>query len=101
MDKDKVLLRPHGIAIMGGLMGGIGSQIPALERQLAGVTGMIAGNVRGAHGRYGHGAYGPDEWVIHTTLSEQQLIELLVTRMLRLKRIRGFPVSTSAGLGLA
>ena len=43
LDKDRVLLRPHGMAIMGGLRAGLAAGWPGVEAHLAGVTAAIAG----------------------------------------------------------
>jgi len=52
LDYDRIMLYPHGQAIMQGLMGGMQSQVPALENQLRGITNTIsqaAGNNHGGH----------------------------------------------------
>jgi phage-related protein len=43
LDYDRVMLYPHGQAIMGGLMAGMQSRVPALESQLRGITNDISG----------------------------------------------------------
>lgn len=48
--RDAVMLRPAGRLIMGGLMNGIGDQVPVLQRQLQGVSAMVAGAQIGAPG---------------------------------------------------
>ena len=43
IDVDAKLLTPHGQAIMTGLIDGLASQMPDLDRQLAAITGQIRG----------------------------------------------------------
>ena len=45
MTLDMKLLTPSGQALMSGLMDGVDDQLPAFERQLAGVTAGIPGNL--------------------------------------------------------
>ncbi|MGW1059360.1 hypothetical protein [Micromonospora rubida] len=63
MDRDKRLLEPSGAAIMGGLIRGIGGQVPALRSQLGSVTDLIAGAPLAAppaaYGGPAAGAYTP------------------------------------------
>ena len=41
IEYDRTLLQPHGQAIMGGLVDGLQSQMPHLDRQLAVITGRV------------------------------------------------------------
>ena len=54
LDKDAVLLHPHGQAIMQGLLDGLSSRMPALRSQL----GQITSTIRGTGGGFGAGGYG-------------------------------------------
>lgn len=83
LDKDKRILTPAGREIMGGLMRGIVSQLPALKSTLGAVTGAIALPGVGMGGLAVAGAGGRGEqapvnvYVAGSVVSERQLIEVV------------------------
>jgi phage-related protein len=63
IEVDAVLLRPHGRAIMGGLVGGLQDGMPGLTSQLSKTTQTIAGTkVAGAAGASGTGVTVTLDW---------------------------------------
>lgn len=59
LDKDLVLLRPHGRAIMTGLAMGMSDGLPLVQAQIARTTGTISGGMYG----YGGGGTLRIQWV--------------------------------------
>jgi hypothetical protein len=86
IEVDRVMLFPSGQAIMDGLMGGMGSRMPDLRSQLAGVSASIGGGL-GAPGGYGGPGGGPLriqlEWA-GASGAEDDLIRL-IRRAVRVK----------------
>jgi len=94
LEYDRQLLVPHGQAIMAGLMAGIGSQVPALGAQLAGITRGIQ-VAAGTAGGYGHGG-DHIEVHIHSLQGTNEIARAMVQTLKQYKRNGG-----GAALGIA
>jgi phage-related protein len=86
LDYDRVMLYPHGQAIMQGLMAGMGSQVPALEAQLRGITSTIAG-LAGNHAAPAGAADQPIH--VHVHLDGREITNAVAQRSVQTQRRTG------------
>jgi hypothetical protein len=83
LDYDRVMLYPHGQAIMQGLMGGMKSQVPALESQLKGITNTISNTA-------GPAASGGGEPIhVHVHIDGRQVSSVVTERAVATQRRNG------------
>lgn len=95
LDRDQRLLVPAGVAIIGGLMGGIRSQLPGLRSLLGDVTSM-AGGVGTAAGRP-RGPLAGDGGDGAALLAETRRTNELLSRLRLTADSRGLALSVRAG----
>ena len=83
LDYDRVMLYPHGQAIMQGLMGGMQSQVPALESQLKGITNTISNTA-------GHAASGGGEPIhVHVHIDGREITSVVQQRSVATQKRTG------------
>jgi len=92
LEADRLLLVPHGQAIMASLMHGMDSQMPAFRAQLAGISATAAA---GVHGGYGGGTH-VYNINIHSLQTSDEIAATVVKAIKQYKRHGG---NVPLGLG--